>query len=316
VNGVKLIVIGAAAAAGLGAIALVQSEIGAARREGARSVQPAKAEPIAMSEVLVATGALERGHVLLSSDLSWREWPQSAVSDSLITRRRNPEALETFLGARVRQHIVEGEPILAGKIITVDSKGLMSALLREGMRAIAVKVAPETGAGGFILPGDYVDVILTREDQVEVELRDGSFGNKKFLFTDTLIQSVRVLAIDTEISSNDDPAIAPKRTATVEVTPRMAELLSLAERAGRITLSLRAFADVTPLSGELPLPTLAIDPNAIGSLKIDRLVGNPDMEGADEPPPPPAFDPAEIKDPGPKQVLVIRGTLKSQATIE
>ncbi len=314
-RGVKIVVLGAAAVAGVGVVALVQSELDSARRAARLAAEPAAVTPVAMEEVLVAGATLERGRTLRSGDMIWRQWPKEAVAPGFITRKASPGARQALRGALVRQRMVSGEPVLDGKLIKLDAKGMMSAMLRDGMRAIAIKVAPETGAGGFILPSDYVDVILTREDTVEVRKRDGSFADRRVLFTDTLFHNVRVLAIDTAFNNNEgDPNIEPKRTATLEVTPEMAEILSLAERAGRITLALRAFSDTTTLGGQAPKPEIVVDIRALR--RAGR--GGGDGYGADAAEEPKTSETSRPKEPTPaeRRVLVVRGSVKSDTPVD
>lgn len=272
-RGVKIAVLGAAAVAGVGVVALVQSELDAVRRAAQSAPTPAVQTPaVAMTEVLVAAASLERGQKTQTSSFEWRPWPKDSVVDAFATRENMPDAVATYAGSLVRVPLVAGEPIIAAKLIQLDGSGMMSALLREGMRAVAVKVTPETGAGGFILPGDFVDVILTRSEKVETPSRSGGVKERDVLFTDTMILSVRVLAIDeTYEEDSETNNISPKRTATLEVTAEMAEILALAEQAGRVTLSLRAFADSSTLAGEPPIPEVAIDLERLKSVQIGSL---------------------------------------------
>lgn len=314
---IQLVVLGVAAAAGVGVVAWVQTELDSARQQ---SQQP-PAETVVVREaprtqVLVASKTLSRGQTLGPGDVTWRDWPADAVPPEFITREANAEAASTFVGRVVRQTIVGGEPIIPAKIVMLDSTGIMSAILRDGMRALAITVAPETGAGGFILPADYVDVILTREEEVEVQRLDGSVEKQDYLFTDTLLRSVRVLAIDTTFNTEGEAAVEPRRTATLEVTPAMAELLSLAERAGRITLSLRAFADTTTEGGEQPLPEMAVDIDRIARFQINRLARD-GAEGEERQAPVETNRDAETQGaPRRREVTVVRGTSRSSTTVD
>lgn len=302
----KIAVLVAALAAGVGVVAFVQSELDSARRAAnqPQAAAPQVEEPKA--QILVAAATLGRGATIKPEDLKWLDFPENAVAEGFVTQQARPSAVADLTGSMVRQQIVAGEPILDGKLVKLDSRGMMSAILRDEMRALAISVAPETGAGGFILPGDYVDVILTREDTVEVPKRGGGFREQSLLFTDTLFRNVRVLAIDTSFDKAEDPAIEPKRTATLEVFPDMAEMLSLAERAGRITLALRAFADTVGENGEMPQPEVVIDIERMKSTQIGRLGRDEDYEEAEE----------EEEASGPSQVLVVRGSNKTATTVD
>jgi pilus assembly protein CpaB len=113
----------------------------------------------------------------------------------------------------------------------------MSAILPAGMRAISTEISAETGAGGFILPNDYVDVILTREQQ-----------NEGFV-SEMILRNVRVLAIDQVLQEKDGQKTAVGKTATLELTPRQTETLALARRRGALSLALRSLADAKPVHG-------------------------------------------------------------------
>lgn len=310
-RGLRWIILIGALAAGVGVIAVVQREIDSARRE-AQAVQPVAAAPKPeTTDVLVAVSALDRGASIVSGDLAWRAWPKNSVSARYVTKSADPDALTRLTGALVRVDILPEEPILPGKVVAQRADGVMSVLLRDGLRALAIAVAPETGAGGFILPGDFVDVILTREADVEVRKASGEIDEETFLFTDTLISNVRVLAIDTALKEQGDPALEPRRTATLEVSPDMAELLSLAEEAGRITLSLRALADARSVDGALPEPAIEVDLDRIGSLRIGQMTErNAYQAGQDQ-----AQSGAPALQPGPRSVTVVRGAVKSSAAV-
>lgn len=246
-SGSKFILLGVAAAAGVGAVALVQSELDAARSTGA-PVQTVVQETPKM-QVLTAAHALRRGQPLRDGALEWRDWPQDMVREHFITSDARPEALEEFATALAKVDIVEGAPLKLEQMIMLDHPGVLSAMLRENMRAFAISIALETGAGGFVLPGDYVDVILTRDVEMYVCSPEGRYETKRFLKADTLLSTVRVLAVDTDFDPGEEATTAMDRTATLEVNGEQAVLLSLAERAGRLTLALRGIGELVDDSG-------------------------------------------------------------------
>jgi len=180
------------------------------------------------SEVLVAASPMEVGQKVNSTDLRWQSWPESAVNPVFITRQRAPGAIEQFTNTVARAPIAAGEPVTAEKLIDPNNAGFMSALIRPGMRAVALSIAPETGAGGFILPNDHVDIIATME--VDSQMR-----------STTLMRNIRVLAID-QTFRDAGAQVALGRTATVEVTPSQAESLLLAVSEGTLSLALRSLA--------------------------------------------------------------------------
>lgn len=262
----KFAVLGVAIAAGAGAVYLVQSELDRAR-VSATMVRPEPApqpapEATPRVQVLVATGRFQRGHILRERDLQWREWPEDVVAEAFITQPEAPNAVADLVGAVVRTSLSAGEPIVEDKVIDVDHPGALAALLRPGMRGFAIEISPETGAGGLIVPGNYVDIVLTRSDDIEYIDASGERQVRSVLFTDTLIRTARVVAVDIVLSDDDGVAEPDGKTLTLEITAEQVELLSLAEQAGRLTVAVRSIADLVDDKGERipdPFPTLAVD---------------------------------------------------------
>lgn len=187
-------------------------------------------------EVLVASRDILIGSTIEANALSWRSWPTSGLTESYIRRSQQPDAIATITGSLARDSIYSGEPIAISKLVSSDG-GLLSALLPSGMRAVATPTSAETGAGGFILPNDRVDVIMTRQVQ------DTATGDTQFI-TETVLQNVRVLAIDQQIQEIDGEPVVIGSTATLELTPQQAEIITVAQQMGdRLALSLRSLAD-------------------------------------------------------------------------
>ncbi|MCX2724141.1 Flp pilus assembly protein CpaB [Roseibium salinum] len=138
--------------------------------------------------------------------------------------------MEEYSGQIARAPIFAGEPIRPERLINTD-KGFMSAILPKGKRAIAVSVEAETTAGGFILPGDKVDLILTRKSD-------------RGATSETFLENVRVLAIDTTTAGEQDQKnLSPKRTATLELTLSESEVVAQSQQVGTISLALRSALD-------------------------------------------------------------------------
>ena len=153
-----------------------------------------------------------------------------------------------FIGSVVREPILAGEPIVARKIVRAGDSGYMAAYLEPGMRAMAIRVTVETAAGGFILPGDRADVLLTRE----VKLPSGAAGGETSKFVAaTVMQNVKVLAIDQATRAAEDAQAVVGATATLEVSARDAEVLALAKSEGELSLVLRSYADTAGPSGRV-----------------------------------------------------------------
>ena len=183
--------------------------------------------------VLVSSANLPVGARIDDKAVHWMPWPQDGVVQGFITETDKPDALKDLQGAVVRLPIFEGEPIRPEKVADSNSR-ILSALLPAGKRAVATEISVATGAGGFILPNDRVDVIMVRKGQ----------GSDKFV-TESVLSNVRVLAIDQSIQEKEDGSKAVVgSTATLELTPDQAKVLIVAQQmADRLSLTLRSVAD-------------------------------------------------------------------------
>jgi len=202
----------------------------------------AKKPKIEVVEVLVAANRLDLGSLIKDKDLRWQQWPKKIVAPNFIVRGKSAKKRKDITGAAVRSGIVKGEPINSAKLVLIGSGGYMAAVLPKGMRAISVRISPVTGAGGFILPNDRVDVLLTRKEQNNTRDQQGG----QVYISETILSNVRVLAIDQSLKEKkgeDDRQTAVGKTATLELGPRQAELLSLSVSKGEITLALRSLVD-------------------------------------------------------------------------
>ncbi|HEY7459317.1 MAG TPA: Flp pilus assembly protein CpaB [Xanthobacteraceae bacterium] len=192
-------------------------------------VQP----PSETVDILVAKTDIGVGRAVTVETLAWQPWPIKAAGPLFIKRSARPNAIEELKGSVARSPFVVGEPIREQKLVKADGSGFMSAILPAGMRAISTEISAETGAGGFILPNDYVDVLLTRTQ------------NEQFV-SETVLRNVRVLAIDQTIEEKDGQKVVVGKTATLELSPRQAETLALSRRRGSLSLALRSLADARP----------------------------------------------------------------------
>ncbi|MEM7464406.1 MAG: Flp pilus assembly protein CpaB [Pseudomonadota bacterium] len=189
---------------------------------------------ISMEQVLVASADISLGSSLKPGSIRWQEWPSDAVGRGFVTQASEPDALDSFDGAIARAVFYEGEPIRESKLVRSD-RGYMSAILPSGQRAIATTISTETSAGGFILPNDRVDVIMTR--------RHPGSENGDYV-TETILENIRVLAIDQTVEEQDGESVVVGETATLQLTPRQAEVLTVAQQmADRLALTLRSIED-------------------------------------------------------------------------
>ena len=152
----RLVVLTVAIAAG-GVAAML-----AGRSEKPPEVKTAPAPKIATVDVLVAKSDIAMGQTVSPGDVRWQDWPANAATGNFIRKTDRPNAIEALSGSIARAPFVGGEPIREAKLVNAKGSGFMAAILPTGMRAISTQISPETGAGGFILPNDHVDVILTR----------------------------------------------------------------------------------------------------------------------------------------------------------
>src|SRR5438876_1041268 len=200
-------------------------------------------------DVLVATKDLQMGERLIGGSIGWQSWPKTTVSGLMVTSETQPDAKTKYETARARSAIFEGEPILDKKLVMPDENGFMSAILPKVMRAISVTASAETGARGFILPNDRVDVLLTRK------VDDGS--TQKGASSETVLTNVRVLAIDQTFrpkGDEDKEYVVADKTATLELDPRQTEVISMAQDIGQLSLTLRSIRenDGVPLADVIP----------------------------------------------------------------
>src|SRR5947207_11409896 len=158
---------------------------------GSDQKPPTAVVQVETADVLVARSDLPLGQSITAEDMQWQNWPASTVSPAFIRRNSNPNAVAEFTGSIVRSTFFAGEPIREAKLVKANGSGFMAAILPSGMRAISTEISPETGAGGFILPNDRVDVILSKREK-----NPDKSGPADIVNSETILPNVRVLAID------------------------------------------------------------------------------------------------------------------------
>jgi pilus assembly protein CpaB len=223
------------------AVAIGAGGIAAYLASGSKEPPPPAPAPVVQIdtvEILVAKADINMGQVVAPSDIQWQVWPASAASSYFVRRKDRPNAIEQLTGSIARSPFVAGEPIREAKLIKANGSGFMAALLPSGMRAVSTEISPETGAGGFILPNDRVDVLLTRRDR-EAERATGVEAH----ISETILTDVRVLAIDQTIEEKNGQRVVVGRTATLELSPHQAETLAVSRQRGVLSLALRSLID-------------------------------------------------------------------------
>jgi pilus assembly protein CpaB len=212
----------------------------AGRSEKPAEVKAPEAPQMASTDILVAKNDIAMGQAVTPSDIQWQAWPAATAAGNFIRKTDNPNAIEQFSGNIARLPFVAGEPIREAKLVNAKGSGFMAAILPKGMRAVATQISAETGAGGFILPNDRVDVILSRRDR-EAEKQSGV----EVQVSETILTNIRVLAIDQTVEEKNAQKNVIGKTATLELTERQAETLTLAQKLGTLSLALRSITDAS-----------------------------------------------------------------------
>ncbi|HUZ75045.1 MAG TPA: Flp pilus assembly protein CpaB [Stellaceae bacterium] len=212
----------------------------APQRVAAAAPVPAPQEPV--THVLVAQGKLNAGQFVRPENLRWQAWPKNGVATGYFVEGRT--RIEDFVGSVVRSAMSDGEPITDGKIVRPGDRGFMAAVLTPGYRAVTVPVTVSSGIAGFVFPGDRVDLILT------MTVRDAT-GKLQRHASETLLTDLRVLAVD-QRADDQNKQVVVEKTATLEVTPKQAEIIAVATDLGNLSLSLRSLARADGTMPSLP----------------------------------------------------------------
>ena len=223
-----LIMLLLAAILGMGAVYLARGWI-------TRQTQPVvvKEEKVPLTTLVVANTTLYFGDRIGREHVRQVDWPANSVPPGSF------RTLDSFFASKeprvVLRRIDIGEPILAAKVTGEGNRATLSALISGDMRAMTVRVNDVIGVAGFVLPGDHVDVLLTREVQESKPI------------TDILLQNIKVLGVD---QVADDQQDKPKvvKAVTLEVTPEQSQKLALAVDVGKLALALRGETDTAPVS--------------------------------------------------------------------
>lgn len=189
--------------------------------------------PVEYDEVLVAAEDIRIGSAITEERVRWQTWPKGAPAEQYLVKGANPSALDDVKGMLARSSFAAGEPIQMRKLVRTD-RGFLSAVLKPGMRASAVRVTSVATAGGFILPEDRVDILLTR---------NGADGKVQ---SETILTDIRVLAIDQtveQVGEEKQAVVVAQDSATLELTPDQVEIVAQAQQMGTLSLALRPLAE-------------------------------------------------------------------------
>lgn len=181
--------------------------------------------------VLVAQTKIPTGVFVQPAQLRWTTWPDEVIPPTYFTKDQT--TIEDLSGAVVRRGFTPGEPVTRGRIIRPGDRGFLAAVLRPGFRAVAIRVNATSGISGLVFPGDRVDLILTHGI--------GEGEGAKRMVSETFLENVRVLAIDQYVDESDgQPRVG--KNATIEITPKQAEMVSVVQEIGPISMALRSLA--------------------------------------------------------------------------
>lgn len=204
--------------------------------DSSKTVVAAPTVQLPTVDVLVAKSDIALGQSVGPDDLQWQTWPAATASNNFIRRTDRPDATSQIAGSIARSPFIAGEPIRELKLVKANGSGFMAAVLPGGMRAVSTEISPETGAGGFILPNDRVDVILSKREKAQANASD-------FISSEVILANVRVLAIDQAPREKDGQNSVVGKTATLELRPAQTQILARARQSGTISLALRSLVD-------------------------------------------------------------------------
>ena len=225
---------------------------------GAQQAAAAPAVPLG-PKVLVAKKALPVGTIIDAESFAFQPWPKELMQQAYYVEGGPDADIRRLLGTVVRYNITAGQPVTRGALVGPNDRGFLAAALGPGMRAVTVPVNVSTGVAGFVFPGDHVDIVLTQQVQ-------GGGDGAALKVSETIIRNVRVLATDQRLTDKNDDGKTEVKTfsnVTMEVTPRIAEKIAVAQSMGQLSLSLRSIADNTAeleravASGDVKVPANA-----------------------------------------------------------
>ncbi|HQX28316.1 MAG TPA: Flp pilus assembly protein CpaB [Alphaproteobacteria bacterium] len=198
-------------------------------------------------EVLVAAKDLGIGRELKDGDVSWQAWPEALLVPGAIVREKDQKPLDAMKG-RLARNVGKGELMMSSALLGESKGNYVAASLDPGMRAVAISVKAASMVGGFIGPGDYVDIIMTYKTNID-SIDDDPYvqsmidRNIMKMATETILQNVKVLAVDQSAKRPEDEKIKVGKTVTLALNATDSEKISLADSIGELTLSLRGVGD-------------------------------------------------------------------------
>jgi pilus assembly protein CpaB len=205
----------------------------------APQAQAAAAQVKQVPEVLVATTTLPVGTIITADVLRYQPWPDGLVQPTYYSKQDGKADPASLVGTVVRNEITAGQPVTQGALIKPGERGFLAAALGAGMRAVTVPVSATTSVAGFVFPGDHVDMMMTQSVA-------GSGDGPALKVSETIVRNIRVLATDQRtnaVNEEGKPEVRTMSMVTLEVTPKIAEKIAVAQTIGTLSLSLRSIAD-------------------------------------------------------------------------
>jgi len=253
-----------------------------------RPVTAAAAPASTAPMVLVAKGNVPAGFFLRPENLRWGRWPENGIAPSYVLDSRRK--LEDYVGAIVRVGLNDGEPITDTRVVRPGERGFLAAVLTAGYRAITVNLTPSSGLAGLVFPGDRVDLVASFK--VEYEGKQDGGTHLPHWASETVESNLRVVAVDQRVDDQNKEIVVAK-TATLEVTPKQAEIIAIVAELGKFSLSLRSMAqedEPAPTDQELTSYTwdseaarMLSPPGATGNGKTVTLVRGGDVKQIEMP---------------------------------
>lgn len=259
--------------------AWLQAERAALVAQLSGGAKPVVAEaPKTTLQVLVVKNALRAGHILKPDDLRWQAWPQGNLPAAYIVEGKRP--ITDFVGAVVRLPVYAGQPLVENDIVMPGTRGFLAAVLRQGMRAVSLPLTATSGVSGFIYAGDRVDVLLTHAISTNE-------GKDQHNATETILRNARVIAIDqkADFVPGDKPEVA--KNATLELTPKQAEIVTLGNKMGELSLALRSLQDEEGEGTGGDDATAELGFSSTQDTQVSRLLKDPNASAEKAPDAPP-----------------------------
>lgn len=253
----------AAGAAGIVAL-MVRNVVGGGSKSAEAHVAPA---PVEISEVLVAATRIDAGKSVNAAQVRWQSWPAKVIDPSFIRKASGLTPAAIVDGSVARAPIVEGEPITYAKIVKSQGAGFMAATLGPGMRAVSISVSVASVAGGFILPNNRIDLLLTMV----------TGDTPKRGVTKIVVNNVRILAIDQASDDKNQKAVSDVKTVTLELTPEQARTVASAQAMGSLSLALRSLGD----EGLAVAANTASSPSGLRKLEPNGKTASPAVQDSD-----------------------------------